>query len=162
MLKTAIDPKTTPARPLRLALYLCLLLLPLAGHAQGIDGCDVISARITCPEYDAFNTGETYVDGWITVACGTAATVTIAIGPGASGDVVNRTMTMTGENPLKYHLYTDPARNQLWGDGTSGATVTVTVSANTEVHVPVYGRIPDRQQIASGGYSDSPVITLTW
>ncbi len=65
----------------------------------GIDNCDVISARITCPEYDAFNTGETYVDGWITVACGTAATVTIAIGPGASGDVVNRTMTMTREPP---------------------------------------------------------------
>lgn len=162
MLKMLIDLMMVSARPLRLVLALCLLSLPLAADAKGTGGCSVLGAGINCPEYNAFNAGDTYMDGWITVTCDTAATVTIAIGPGASGDTDNRTMTMTGANPLEYNLYTDPARRHLWGNGTTGATVTVAVSANQEVYVPVYGRIRDLQPISSGGYSDGPVITLTW
>lgn len=162
MPKTAIDPKTVPVRPLLFVLSLCLLLLPFAADAQGAGSCNVITAGINCPEYNAFNTTGTCMDGWITVKCDTAAMVTIAIGPGASGNTDIRTMTMTGANPLEYTLYTDPARERLWGDGTTGVTVTVAASANKEVYVPVYGRIRDNQPISTGGYSDAPVITLTW
>jgi len=162
LLKTSGDPKKPPVRPLLIVLSLCLLLLPPAADALGTGACSVLGAGIHCSEYNALDEGDAYMDGWITVKCDAAATVIIAIGPGASGNTVNRTMTMPGANPLRYNLYTDPARKRLWGDGTTGAMVTVEVSANKEVYVPVYGRIDPDQPTSSGGYSDSPVITLTW
>jgi len=162
LLKTSGDPKKPPVRPLLLLLSLCLLLLPLAADAQGTGACNVLGAGIHCSEYNALDEGYAYMDGWITVKCDAPATVTIAIGPGASGNTVNRTMTMPGANPLRYNLYTDPARKRLWGDGTTGAMVTVEVSANEEVYVSFYGRIDPDQPTSIGGYSDSPAITLTW
>lgn len=162
MPKTAIDAKTALVKCSSVVLSLCLLLLPLTSNAQSTGDCNVIAASINCSEYNAFNTGDTTMDGWITLRCDTAARVTIAIGPGASGDIIHRTMTRTGATSLKYRLYTDAGRNQTWGDGAVEATVTVVVSANEDKYVPVYGSIESAQPISSGGYSDSPVITLTW
>jgi spore coat protein U-like protein len=75
-----------------------------------------------------------------------------------------------GANRLGYNVFTDPARTQAWGTGTSGTVIAsgaMTVgpgngnNTKTVVH-NVYGRIPQLQDAAPGTYSDTMMVTLTF
>ena len=96
--------------------------------------------------------------GNISVSCDGIASYTIALGPGAGG-VADRAMT-NGNSQLHYNLYTSPLKTTIWGDG-SGSTGTVSNTATGSNH-PVYGRIPERQNVTAGSYSDTLTITVTY
>ena len=86
-------------------------------------------------------------------------TIQINLSTGSSNTYSARTM-QKGSDTLSYQLYLDPARTQVWGDKSSG-TVAFTQGINLlATTVPIYGRIPARQNAKAGDYTDTVVITL--
>jgi len=86
--------------------------------------------------------------------------VEIQIGRGNAPSFVPRTMTHANAR-LAYNLFSDAARTVVWGDGTGGtATVSRRPSDGSFVSVPVYGRLPPRQNVVAGDYADLVVVTV--
>ena len=46
-----------------------------------------------------------------------------------------------GKDRITYTLYLDAADTQVWGDGTSSSQLTVCPTVNTEISVPIHGRL---------------------
>ena len=95
-------------------------------------------------------------------------TVTISLGPSAtSGSIATRRLRgAVGGDLLDYNFYRDAARVQVWGD-----TLGVNTLAQTQ-HIPnnttlpysftIFGRINALQDVGSGSYSDTVVLTINF
>lgn len=103
----------------------------------------------------------------ITIRCTKGLPYSIALdaGTGNGATVVERRMTrVTGQELLRYGLYTNSARSQPWGDGSAGSsTVPGTGSGiqSTNLH-SVYGRIVPQTQPPGGQYRDTITATVTF
>jgi spore coat protein U-like protein len=125
-------------------------------------GCEV-----TGPNDLDFGT-HSFIDSAITatttfsIRCSSGTTGTIALngGSGASQSIGTRTIE-TGTNSINYNLYTAADYLTIWGDGTTGSTVTHsgTGSATT---LTIYGRVAAPQTAATGIYSDTITMTVTF
>lgn len=93
------------------------------------------------------------------VGC-SAGTLTFALDGGSNGNVDDRKMENGGGNSLKYQLYRNSGRTQVWGTGNRALAMQLLLSGSGSI--PVYGRIPGGQDAASGTYSDSVNVTLTF
>jgi spore coat protein U-like protein len=129
--------------------------------------CPASSAAIQCNlsiqgvafgAYDVFSNQSADSTGNIAVMCDSATTYTIAISPGF-GAYALRAMA-NGANRLAYNLFTDASRSSVWGDGTGGSNV-VSGSASS-ANYTVFGRVPARQNVNVGSYTDNLVVTLTF
>lgn len=98
----------------------------------------------------------------ISVTCtnGTSYNVGISTGAGAGATVAVRKMT-DGANTLNYTLYRDAGRTNVWGVTIATDTLTGTGSGAAQP-IDVYGRVPGGQTVASGGYTDTVTITVTY
>lgn len=114
--------------------------------------------------YDPTATQPTDSTGSISFRCnpGTRAII-ITLGGGLYGSVVTRQMA-TGAERLGYGLFLDAARTVIWGDGTGGTEAygPVDPPAWDVVTLPVYGRIPGGQDVPSGVYGDTVVVTINF
>ncbi|MDY0068774.1 MAG: spore coat U domain-containing protein [Porticoccaceae bacterium] len=137
---------------------LAALLLTLAPHL-GHAACGLASTGVAFGVYDVFSNSHTDSTGTITVSCDLATPYTLSLSPG-SGGYGQRTL-LAGPHSLAYNLYSDPARSQVWGDGSGGST-TVAGTADGTVNHWVHGRIPARQNARVGIYADTVVITLEY
>jgi spore coat protein U-like protein len=99
----------------------------------------------------------------ITATCSNAVAYTIALnaGQGAGATMASRKMS-SGVNTVNYTMYTDAARNTVWGDGTAGSAVNSLTGTGGAQAIPVYGRIPSGQAPATGTYNDTILVTLTF
>ena len=149
----------------RLSGLLLLALVP--GHAIAVDSCRIQARVLAFGEYIASDPQPLDTVGTIRVQCRSNQTpggaYTVEIDGGNSGDPGAREM-LSGSSRLAYNLYVDAARLRIWGDGTGG---TETVSRLVTRHpqrdfLPVYGRMPVRQNSPPGAYSDSLVVTLSF
>lgn len=131
------------------------LALPVPAFAVT---CTVTVVSVAFADYDVFATSATDTTGTVNVNCGSSTTYAIALSAGF-GTFASRVMT-GGSNQLDYNLFTDSQRLTVWGDGTSGsATVSATAAGGTYT---VYGRIPARQNVPAGSYSDTITVTVTY
>jgi spore coat protein U-like protein len=133
------------------------ILLVVSQSASAVT-CSINSTGVAFGNYDVFSAQNLDGVGSIGVTCDVSTAYSIALSPG-SGSFASRSMA-SGANQLNYNLYTDAARTTVWGDGTSG-TATVSGTAMTANH-SVYGRIPSRQNMPVGSYSDNITLTLTF
>lgn len=85
---------------------------------------------------------------------------TLQIGAGLSANQLDRRLYM-GASALRYNLFLDPARTQVFGDGNSG-TGTVAGSCAALCTVPVYGRLYAAQSGPAGPYSDAVTISINF
>jgi spore coat protein U-like protein len=138
-----------------------MLLGSVAARAQ----CSVTATPVSFGTYLPFSAMPTDSTGGVAVACrGFRGPYTIALNTGlsGSGSFANRRMRRSNFF-LPYQLYTNAARNLVWGDGTSGtAAVSGTclgVCSNLDT---VYGRIQARQVARPGAYADTIVVTVTF
>ncbi|NMC75269.1 MAG: spore coat protein U domain-containing protein [Geobacteraceae bacterium] len=145
-----------------------LALLPAAAAAFH---CDVSATHISFGAYDVFSPSPLDTTGTITVECNIKENekrpmpVTVAISKGGSNSFFPRKMQRSGGGaPMNYNLYLDPSRSNIWGDGSNNTSVfTGNVVRNETKILTIYGRIPARQNLAAGPYSDSPVVvTVSW
>lgn len=142
-----------PASTWLLAVTLFGISLP----AKSVE-CSVSTTGVSFGNYDVFSNVSLDGAGSVSVSCDAPAAYSIAISSG-NGSYAARWMA-SGTHQLAYNLYREASRSTIWGDGTGGSTV-VTGSDTGATHT-VYGRIPSRQNVHAGSYSDSIVVVVTY
>lgn len=150
-----------------------LLLLLGAADAGAVVDCSLSSTGVAFGVYDPLAPSPTDSVGGITVACShvsggaTRVSYSVALTTGSSGSYASRQLR-AGPLRLDYNLFLDTARSLVWGNGTAGTGVaggSLTIGPGVgnrrrEFEHPLYGRIPARQDVLSGSYSDTIIVTL--
>ncbi len=131
--------------------------------------CAVASGGVAFGAYNTLDHGSNDTIGQVTVFCS-----------GTQGETVSFTLSLatiplrkvcrrlkSREQSLRYELYLDTGRTQMWGDGTAGTSVIKDSMVLSNGHVSqnyaVYGRMPGGQSEAgSGAYTDVVVLNLAW
>ena len=146
----------------RYILCAVTFVLFCAGRVDAAN-CTISTTPISFGSYSVFWVAPTDSAGAITYRCNGNANVMITITEGQSGTFSPRTLVKGGEQ-LPYNLYLDAARSIVWGDGSPGTLIytRIAVPNNTNVTVPVYGRIPATQDVTAGAYSDSVSVTINF
>jgi len=153
-----------------IAVLAAAALLALGGPAQaGTDttqltvtarvqsGCSVDGGVLDFGTYTAGQADDVTATGVITLLnCN--GTVTIELDGGSSGNVQNRTMR-SGNNTLRYQLYTDNTYSRVWGTGQQALQF---MALSTTAPVTVYGKIPGGQNVPAGNYSDTVNVTVNF
>lgn len=152
-------------------------LAAVAGGASAQVACNVSAAPLAFGVYDTLGAADSQVNGDVAIDCylldpnaAQRISYSIAIGPGSSGNYLQRTMLAPGRpDRLGYNVFLNSvSASTIWGDGTGGsipATGSITVNKNTPrrpVSIPMIGVIPARQPVGAGVYSDTLTVTITW
>ena len=127
--------------------------------------CTIVTAPLPFGSYDPTDPAPLDVAGSISLHC-SPSNFTIRIrmnqglqpGPGSSNPNPVRQMSDGLGNLLRYNIYRNAARTQVWG-GTNPTSV-VPPNGPWPVHIPVYGRIPANQYVQSGSYADTVTVTV--
>jgi len=93
-------------------------------------------------------------------------TFTVRLSTGGSGSYAGRAMTSAG-GTLQYQVYQDPARTQVWGDGsagtaTNGGSFAALPFFTLNQSYTAYGRITSRQNVGAGVFTDTLIVTVTY
>ena len=142
------------------ALVLVLASPSLAQAACGVSA----SAALAFGVYDPFRSTPADTTGSVTVSCtGLAGVVSVDLSAGASGQLGARTLKQ-GNAVLAYGVYLDALRTVPMGDGTNGTGhfTGVLVALGAPVVFTFYGRLPARQVVAPGTYTDTLVVTVSY
>lgn len=125
----------------------------------GASACTINVLDVNFGGYDVFSLTPLDTTGTIDVSCPVRSSVSITFSTGA-GSYAARYLQQ-GTTRLNYNLYRNAARTRILGDGTSG---TVFLSANNirNRSFTIYGRIPARQNVRAGTYTDTIIVTLTF
>jgi spore coat protein U-like protein len=95
----------------------------------------------------------------ISYRCPEGMEISLALGPGRQADGRARAMVRDGgDEVLRYQLYQDAGRRQIWGD--QGDARTIPTTEDGESGVDVFGAIEAGQQVPPGTYRDTVLITL--
>lgn len=153
-----------------ITLGLLLTLITTATQALAFR-CDVTATGLNFSSYDVFDNVARDATGNITVTCNAPEQnpnapipVTISLSPGGSGTFAQRQMQGgTGTTPLFYNLFTNAACSTIWGDGSgSSSFLTNYVTKTVPWTATIFGRIPPRQNVSVGQYSDVITVTIQW
>jgi spore coat protein U-like protein len=144
---------------------ICLIFIAVDGYAFN---CSVTSTAVNFGSYNVFSSSPLDSTGTITITCNNPEKkpmpVTIAISSGGSGSFNPRQMRLAGgSDRMNYYLFSDPSKTVIWGDGTGGSSsITSTIDRNPNLTATIYGRVPAKQDLRAGTYSDTLVVTVTW
>jgi spore coat protein U-like protein len=134
----------------------------LTGNAPTVTASD-----IAFNAYSAAAMSPKDANGTVQIKCplgiGLLPSFTVALSAGASGSFSPRQMAM-GTNRLGYNIYTSSGYSTVWGDGTGGS-VTQNFSAILSlgtISFTGFGQIPTGQYVATGSYTDSITVTVTY
>ncbi len=150
-----------------LSLLAAAVVALAAADARATTSCTFSTVvGVSFGSYDVFDVFPLDSAGGLTFVCqgvGAADTIVIDLGRGNAGTFLPRQMLGVG-TALTYNLYLDAARSAIWGDGTSGSSHygPVTPTSGIGVTVPIYGRVPARQNVAAGSYADTIVVTIVF
>lgn len=96
------------------------------------------------------------------VTCASNTPYTITLNGGLNGSTITDRKMTSGAAELPYGLFTDAARTNAWGDGTTGTSVSGTGNGNSQ-SITVYGQLPvPDSSPAPGVYQDTVTATLTY
>jgi spore coat protein U-like protein len=142
-----------------------MLLMLGSGSAQAAN-CKVTVTPLDFGIYNPGSAAPLDVAGNLDVRCvGGAGSFVVTISPGTNGSFFPRQLA-SGPYLMQYNLYSDPARSQIWGDGTGGTSVNSgnkpSAGKPLSFSFPIYGRIFPRQSVAAGVYSDSLLVTTVF
>jgi len=141
------------------ALALALLLAPPIARAA----CSVEPTPVVFGAYSPFDGAPADTTGTLRVSCD-AVTVgyTLLLGSGGAGSYAPRRLS-GGAHTLAYNLYADVLRTVIWGDGSAGtATVSGAFALPGTAEHTVYARVPARQNVGAGSYSDAVTVTINF
>lgn len=149
-------------------LALGLVLIATPAEACTLCSCTASTSAVSFGTYDPVSASARDATGAVQVDCtgvvSLLGTVDIRASAGGSGNFLQRRLSRSGAT-LNYNLYADATRTRIFGDGSSG-TSTLSAPLNGllffSTSVPVYGRLPAGQWVASGTYTDTVVITVVY
>jgi len=103
--------------------------------------------------------------GGVVVTCTNGSSTTVTLGQGlnantGSSDTTPLRRMVSGANFLSYTLYQNAGHTTVWGN--TAGTGAAHTGSGTATTVPVYGRIPAGQNVATGSYADTVVATVTF
>ena len=131
--------------------------------------CDVTATGVAFGVYDVFSNTPNDAVGTITVTCNIPAQtpqapllVTIALSPGASGNIAQRQLESARGDRLNYNLYTNASFSSIWGNEGSFAVQTALITRDNPYSGTIYGRMPAQQNVAVGSYRDVIIATINW
>ena len=149
-------------------LYISGLALAalLAAPREAIGVCSFNSTPgVDFGAYNVFNTSPTDSTGSLIYTCLLqVTTITIDLNKGHGPSYFPRQMRK-GAETMSYNLYLDAARVSVWGDGTGGTSrygPMFPPLLGSPVTVTVYGRIPARQNVSVGAYTDTIIATINF
>lgn len=120
--------------------------------------CVVITQGVSFGSYDPFRSTDLDGVGNVRLDCDVDVNATISLSTGA-GTYSSRLMT-NGLSNLGYNLFTTSQRAVVWGDGSGSSD---SVSANVQTgDFPIYGTITARQNVTTGVYQDTVIVTVTY
>ncbi|MGH6617109.1 Csu type fimbrial protein [Sphingomonas sp.] len=130
--------------------------------------CTVTATGISFGNYIPVDSTSNDSSGTVRVRCtlllALAGSFTIDLSTGSSATYAQRTLR-NGASVINYNLYLDPGRSQIFGNGTGGSSrITYNFAAllGVDQSFTVYGRIPARQNVPAGNYTDSIIVTVTY
>lgn len=144
-------------------------IVSIAGStAASAQECRIAATPILFGAYDTFAEFPLDGTGEILVTCAGAGPgaapaplIRLASGVASAGSSSPRrmlpAMPPSGAAFLAYQLYRNPTRTEVWGDGTGNTFV-----QTGDGRQIVYGRIPPRQSVPPGTYSDTVIVTVEW
>ena len=158
----------------RIAVLLMLGLMPWAElHAQSqqVSTTFRVSARVeavcavTATDL-AFGTytsaGGSPVQGTtlLRATCTPGSTYNVGLNEGTSpGATINQRKMASGTNALNYQLYSDSARQTIWGN-TPGTDTVTGVGTGLAVDHTVFGAVPAAQVVPAGDYGDTVTVRI--
>jgi spore coat protein U-like protein len=150
-----------------IVLLLCLSSLIWSVNRAEAFKCDVTATGLNFGSYDVFSPVPLDSTASIGVSCNIPSNnphaplaVIISLNPGNSGNFSPRSMQSAGADTLDYNLYTNASMSTIWGDGNGGSSMqTAFVTSDMPWNASIFGRIPARQNVSVGSYSD--IITVT-
>ncbi len=143
----------------RLRAAVAATLVALAGRADA--ECTVFtSAGPAFGTYDTLSSTPLDAVGRISYQC-SRERPTVQLSTGSSGSYTARTLR-SGTGTLQYNLYVNASRSRVWGDGSAGTFTGSGNPGNVTRTLSIYGRIPARQDAASGSYSDTILVTFVF
>jgi spore coat protein U-like protein len=161
-------------RPVLFLLALSVVSVPLfaASKSANLDvtasvaaNCTITTLPVAFGAYDpvaANSVTDLNGSGTVTVACtkGTAATVDLGVG----GNLLGGSRRMgSGSDFLNYALFKDAARTQVWGSTMAGgSTVAYNSGSKNSFGIPVYGVVPQAQDVTVGNYTDTVLATINY
>lgn len=145
-----------------------------ASALELLANCAVSTSGIGFGDYSHLD-GDHDNTGSVTITCTSLLSLLwgqinyeIKFSAGSSGSFTPRKM-YSGSHALEYNLYTNSARNIIWGDGAGAVSKSgtlafslVSIGASRSDDIPVFGRIPGGQQVPAGAYSDSITVTVLY
>ncbi len=149
-----------------------LRTLTIAGLAASASpsqaACTLSTTGIAFGVYNPAATVAKDVTGTITLRCDILSGLggyQITLSQGTSGGYGSRRLRSSTDQ-LAYQLYVDAARTAIWGNGSSNTSFITSIVPiallGGAVDVPVYARIPARQSVAQGSYSDTIIVTVSY
>lgn len=143
-------------------------LLAGPGHGQEasltvsaivVGQCTLTGATLDFGAYVAGQSSARNGQSSIGIDCPAGVDVTIDMSPGGNPGPGGFRNMAGGDDFLRYQLYRNGARTQVWSSGGGGKRVNPT-AGGAEVH-GVFGQIQANQTVATGDYADTVLITLT-
>ena len=161
--------KSKMIKTLLIALLLTFFVILKAEMAFSQTECTIGAIPMSFGNYDVFSIAPTDGAGTVTVNCGrrvVRATVTLGVSSTSGAFIPRRMKRLAGTDVLDYNVYTDPSRTVVFGDGTGGTSDIRPrrppgPPANWSQTITTYGRIPPRQDVSAGAYSDTLSVTVT-
>jgi spore coat protein U-like protein len=151
---------------LSVAGWALVALVALPRPVAAIGSCSFNSVSgVNFGAYDVFNNSHTDSTGSITYSClNLLSTITIDLSQGNASSYATRQMRQGASFTLDYNLFLDANRTTIWGDGTGGSSRygPIMPPLLTQVTVTVYGRIPARQNVRVGPYTDTITATINF
>ncbi|UXY53873.1 Csu type fimbrial protein [Pseudomonas tohonis] len=96
------------------------------------------------------------------VTCNTGTNYSVALDSGLHATGNQRNMSAGATDVIAYNLYKEAARTTLWGNGSNGGTALAGTGTGANQELVVYGRVPPQTTPATGTYTDTVQVTITW
>jgi spore coat protein U-like protein len=161
---------------MRLALLLLALTVLAPARADALVcgflgcSCTVTAAPLEFGDIAPLD-GAQDGEGEIEIDCTGVAELTpsmvVRMQSGDHGTIAARKMqSASGGHLLDYNIYTSSLRNTVWGDGTTGSTVTVNgnlvVIGDWNITRAVHARVSPTTAARPGDYSDHVIVRIDW
>lgn len=150
--------------PQLLVLAMTSFLISQNAQAASADGCNFNIPPLNFGVYSFIQKSPNDSSNNLKIECQNSTVVSVQIGAGQSGVMLNRYMVDAKGNQLKYNLYVDAGRQGVLGDGNDGSSYFngLNVGVGQHPNMTIYGRLFPNQSIPAGNYSDNLVLNISF
>jgi spore coat protein U-like protein len=122
--------------------------------------CEVTATDLTFGTYTAQSGTPLQGTTLLRATCTPGTTYNVGLNEGTSpGSTINARKMASGSNALNYQLYSDSARQTIWGNTTGTDTVTG-LGTGLAVDHTVFGAVPAAQVVPAGEYADTVTVRI--